>query len=1047
MNKESVLWVYNASAGSGKTFLLVKKYLLLLLQSNNPLKFSKLLAITFTNKAAQEMKKRILDSLFEFSQEFPEKLLKNPLFIQLCDELQEPPKTVSQKSTFILENILSNYGAFDILTIDTFTHRLLRAFAKDLSLSNSFEVTLEVDSMLHQAVDALLEKTGNDQAITEVLVDFSLQKISQDKSWDVSYDLNKIAKLLVSENDFLFIDQLKSKHLSQFQNLVQQLRGHLISLKAKIKEASNQLLAILQEKGLERSHFFRNAFYDHLLALIEKPENISLEAKWKQNFEETSLYTKSQDQWVKNEIDGLRNDLNTFYKKTFEWVCELKLHKSLLKNLTSLSVLHLIKKELIKLQEEQNIVLISDFNKHIYTYLREQPAAFIYERLGVKYSNYFIDEFQDTSFQQWENLIPLAENSIASLSQDHTANSLFLVGDAKQAIYRWRGGSVNQFIDLHNGKSPFIGIPIQQNDLESNYRSSKEIVSFNNDFFKHISAHLGNTSYANNYKNKSYQICQQTHHGGVSIEFITAPDKSTLEDTYSPKTFALIDNHLQRGGLANDICILVRKNDQGALLSEYLSAQGLQVTSADSLLVKNSPIIQALMAILNLCLTPDSQEHKYAFLKYMCDVAEEKDKAAFMLNWIDKSFSKICDDLEKFKIHFSIQKFEELSPYEGISYLVNTVFKPHYSDAYVLTFLNVVHEFSVGNSTGLSGFIEHWEQKNNKLSVDVPAQKSAVQIMTIHKAKGLEFPIVIFPFANTSLYDSRNEYHWYPLKNSFGQDFDFLMLSHNKDLPFYGQEAASLYQHKRQEQEFDAFNMLYVALTRASQQMHVITELPNKEVAQPTNFSGLFVSYLKSKGVWSTNNPLYTFGKFDEFIEQNDKTKEIESINSPDNIKDSLNLNVAVPQNLESDLDRQEAIDYGNLIHELLAGVQTKADVDFVIDEAIVTGKISELDKETYTTILNKVTNHIKLKSFFKQGNIVQNEQPILSPDGTIIIPDRVEITQDNSVLILDYKTGQESSAHKHQLKQYTAVLENMNFTIKDNYLVYIDKNNTVNVV
>ena len=515
MLKSPSFTIYNASAGSGKTFTLVKAYLKILLQSNNTEQFKRILAITFTNKAVAEMKERIIKMLKSFS----DKAIlaqQDPMFETICAELNITPEEAHKKSGLLLNTILHNYAAFDISTIDGFTHKIIRTFAHDLRLPLNFEVELDQDALLTEAVDSLIAKAGTDAALTKVLVDFAIEKADDDKSWDVAFDFNKIAKLLTNENDIPYINTLKDKTLNDFKALKTQLKKEMAALENHIVETAQNILNLFKEAQLEFNDFSSGYLPKHFNKLAEKNFEVTFGNKWQEDLENSTLYPKRVSPQIAATIKQLQPQIASAFNLTMQAVFHLKLLKAIYKNTTPLSVLNAINNELQSLKMEQNKMLISEFNSIISNQIKNQPTPFIYERLGEKFKHYFIDEFQDTSQMQWENLIPLLDNSLASEN-----GSSMLVGDAKQAIYRWRGGKAEQFIDLFNKKSsPFPALEATVENLEANFRSFQEVVTFNNGFFHFIASQVfGKDAYKNLYENAP-QTISKTEKGYVEISFL-----------------------------------------------------------------------------------------------------------------------------------------------------------------------------------------------------------------------------------------------------------------------------------------------------------------------------------------------------------------------------------------------------------------------------------------------------------------------------------------------------------------------------------------------
>ncbi|MGS0525871.1 UvrD-helicase domain-containing protein [Zobellia nedashkovskayae] len=407
--EHSTFKIYNASAGSGKTHTLTKEYLKIVLSTGD--RFSKILAITFTNKAVNEMKHRILDSLFKFGKVTGE-VGAPPLFLNLMQELNVDAETLRKRSKQTLKEILHNYAFFDISTIDKFTHRLIRTFAKDLKLPQNFEVVLDTDLLLDEAVAKLVHKAGTDKQLTKVLLEFALEKIDDDKSWDIAYDLGNIGKLLFRENHAEHLQNLKDKDIKDFVELKKTLRSRIKAAQESLVGFASLALQLMEENGLEYKDF-KGAYFPKFMDKITAGDlTMDFNAAWKQNFADAVLYNKSTPDGTKATLDDLHPQFSEIFNKIKHTFYELSFLKNAYSNLVPLTVLNAIQKEVKNLQNERDQLSIAEFNTIISKEIKNQPAPFIYERLGEKYRHYFVDEFQDTSTLQWNNLIPLIGHAL-----------------------------------------------------------------------------------------------------------------------------------------------------------------------------------------------------------------------------------------------------------------------------------------------------------------------------------------------------------------------------------------------------------------------------------------------------------------------------------------------------------------------------------------------------------------------------------------------------------------------------------------------------------
>lgn len=1038
MPTQSFISIYNASAGSGKTYNLVKEYIKVLIQSDFRNKHRNLLAITFTNKAVTEMKERVLTTLKDFVS-YQDRGEKMPVMLaDIASETGIVHTRVVSRASKIITAILHNYAAFDIVTIDTLTHRILRTFSKDLGLSGNFEVSLDVKSLLAKAVDRVIDKTGDDEKITAVLVNYALQKADEDKDWNITRDLNTIAALLNQENDAAVMEAMKEKSLREFEELSQKIATHKKTILKKIKDSSQHLLDTFTAQGIEDSHFSRKTFYNHVNKLAQDPLTVTYDSKskWQNNIEEYSFYNKSTEDSAKNTIDSLKQFLiKFFYETKASYYQLLKLHE-FEKKIVPLSTLQLIHKELQALKEEENVLLISDFNTIIFKSLKEQPAAFIYERLGERYTNYFIDEFQDTSVLQWSNLISLVDNALLSESNDTSPNSLIIVGDPKQAIYRWRGGKAEQFISLAQNNLPF---PSQASiiQLETNYRSFREVVSFNNAFFKHIARFFDNEIYQNIYIQDNDQGHHKQEDGFVEMDFIEVTTSKEADEIYPEKVLDIINRVSLQGYNKSDICILIRSNKQGAHIAKFLADKNIQVVSSDSLLLKNSATVLFIHDVLLLQQDPENTQTVIRILIFLAHKNDIVDLHNFLDTSLQNDFEGLYTYLERLDIYFSTTVFASLTLYEGVEYIIRCFHLTPLADAYVTGYLDTLFNYTQSKNMGLIGFLDYWQEKKDSLSIDAPLQKDAVQIMTIHKSKGLEFPIVIFPYADADLYSTNNEHQWYDVAQEDYNGFSKLMVGHSSALKNYSAQGDHLYNTRHSEQQFDAINVLYVAFTRAEQRLYVLSRF--RESVPPKNYSHLFVNYLKNSGIWEEGQLRYAFGKETTNSNLESDIQEAVAIPFTSSGKEDHNIKIITTHATSIDQNRADAIYRGNLLHEILSQIYTSEDISEVLNRFVLNGGIAASELDSFKATILKITEHPKLQSAFSKDVVIYNEKPIISKDGSLFIPDRVVINTNSETTVMDYKTGVPKIEHSYQLDNYASLLVDMNLKVSKKFLIYIN--------
>jgi ATP-dependent exoDNAse (exonuclease V) beta subunit len=1039
--------IYNASAGSGKTYTLVKEYLKIILTSKKDDAYKNILAITFTNKAVFEMKSRIIDSLFDFSKDNP-----TDKSISLMEHLEAETGLnqiqIKTKAKAIIKNIIHNYAAFDISTIDKFTHKVIRSFAFDLGLPNTFDVSLDTENLLQEAVDALVAQAGEDAVLTNLLVDFTLEKTNDDKSWDVSAEILDTGRLILNENYRDDLLSLKDKTIPEFIALKNKLEAICENIKEENKNFANQALALIEKNGIDLKSFSRGTFPNHL-GYIQKGELKSTHTKYR-TVDDISINKDAKD---RNTILQIATELILILDKVYKNEEKKDFYEAFLKNITPLSLLNTVSNQLGKIQEEQNILSISEFNKLIFEHIQNQPAPFIYERLGEKYRHFFIDEFQDTSQMQWQNLIPLIDNALSSEDLQGIQGSLMIVGDPKQSIYRWRGGKAEQFIELAKEINPFSNKDKKVFNLETNYRSFDQIIDFNNSFFKFISSKFTNEDYTDLYQNQSFQKSNNKTGGYISISFIAEneneifleTDEESLDknDLYLDQTLKTIQKVINEGFSFNEIVLLTRNNKQGVLLANYLTENDIPVISSESLLINASSEVKFILNILRYLNDKNDIESLANGLYYLKQNLQHTISVHdFIFQGIQhKEEIKLQEWLETFGIKISFQNLRKKGLYELVEIIIASTISTKNNNAYVQYFLDIVLEKNLRHQMNLNDFLDYWDKNAHKLSIPSADGTNAIKIMTIHKSKGLEFPIVIFPFAEENYSINKKEKMWLDAPAS-DLNFDKFLVNKSSGVKEFGTEAHKVYTQKEQEDLLDNINVLYVALTRAEEQLFIISSQKkrNKAGNLPNNLASLLIEFLENQNLYDENKLHYEFGNpkrisLSKRIENTRKTiQPVAAMINPDVIK------IAHREALMWGTNQQKAIEFGNVLHEILSYIKTKKDIDLSITKALENGLITEIQKDEVQKTITNILFHPELSHFFSETNTVLNEQTILKKGHKNIKPDRVEIN-GNEAYLLDYKTGLHHVKHTHQIMEYEKVLEEMGYQVLKKILIYIGEN------
>ena len=1035
--------IYDASAGSGKTYALVKEYLKIILTSPKNDAYRNILAITFTNKAVHEMKSRIVGSLSEFAKENPSSKAQD-LMQDLSVDTGLSIAQIKTKSQQIIKHIIHNYAAFDISTIDKFTHKVIRAFAHDLNLPMTFEVSLDTENLLIEAVDAIIAQAGEDEILTNLLVDFTMEKTDDDKSWDISREILETGKLVLNENNRNEITHFQDKSITEFLEIKKKLTAVCDELEKETIVLGDEAAALIEQKGIDVKSFSRGTFPNHIASILQgrfNPKN-----KMFKEVDDIAINKTATDRAI---IEVIIPDLLAILSKVYALFEKIYFYKAFLKNITPLSLLNTVSNELAKIQQEQNILSITEFNALIHREIQNQPAPFIYERLGERYRHFFIDEFQDTSEMQWQNLIPLIDNALSGQDEYGVKGTLMIVGDPKQSIYRWRGGKAEQFIELSKDQNPFNNPDKKLTQLEYNYRSYSQIIEFNNSFFKLMANEFQHPDYKDLYENHSHQKVNSKTGGYVNISFL--PDTSETEEEaldktemYVQATLETINKVLEKGFEYKDVVILTRKREQGIAVANYLTEQGVPLLSSETLMIQNATEVRFIIHLLRYLKNSSDVDAKAHFLHYLALHAQDQ---LPVHDFIAKG-KELAQETEfenwllQFNLDLSFQNLRKKSLYEAVEIIVSKFISPALrTSSYVQYFMDIVLERDIRNQAGVADFLDFWDKSGEKFSIPSPEGTNAVRIMTIHKSKGLEFPVVIMPFAEEDYSRKPKDKLWLNAEEET-VGLPKVLIDNSSAVEGFGEDALELYTIKKQEELLDNINVLYVALTRAEEQLYVISSknLSSKGEIPKNNMCAFFINYLIAQGLFKEDQFEYELGNSEKLSleeKHEDSTKTIPFVAEVLNPK---NIKTAKRESLMWGTHQQEAIEYGNVVHEILSFVRTKHDVDLAITKALENGLIQFSQRDIVLQTIISIVEHESLSNHFAEGNQVLNEQTIIQKEGRSIKPDRMVIDSNNKVFLLDYKTGASNPKYKMQLENYQKAIEDMGYEVVEKVLIYIAK-------
>lgn len=1018
--------IYNASAGAGKTYTLVKEFISILLQQENVYYFEHILAITFTNKASAEMKERIIEQLEELAN--PE-FINNDYLLSIAKELNLKPNVVQEKSKRILIAILHNYSKFSISTIDKFNLRLMKSFAQDLGLSMNFDVEMNTAEVIEESVDLLYSKIGKNKPLTDTIVGIAMENMDDDKSWDIRKSLTTETTSITNDRHLNELERLRKISLEDFSTYRKTLNEEVKILKGGYKIISDEFFELLKQHGLSSDD------------LPGKSRSIaSFFQKLNQNKEHAIIFPTESNQ---KDIDGqflekvknisaeqIFSQIKDLYNKVLLINNRLVLLSSIQKNISSVSLINEVEKSLETLKKESNTLLINEFNTIISKNLQEQPAHFIYERIGSRYHHYFIDEFQDTSTLQWNNLQPLIENARSQ------TDTIMLVGDVKQSIYRWRGGNPAQMIALiENAEEENIKVE----NLDTNWRSHKNIIEFNNALYTSIAPQLNLPEFEQLYTIGNQQLTNKRDDGFVHIDFVEQVGASRKEFKERNLTLVLEKiNECQANGFAlHDLTILVRTNAEGVLVANFLTENHIVVISNEALLLKNAYEIQLLEALYQITANPMDEQNKIQFLliAYELNLFFSDDLTLTIEKALNKKLNGFIQLCKSIGIDLEFIQDENLALYDFTEKAIRALDLNRQATAYLMSFLDVILDFSSRNESDLSSFLEFWNNTKDKASIRTPKGVDAVQIITIHKSKGLEFPVVIVPFINWEI--RAKDKIWIPLEKADDNPFDSFFVNINKDLKTINDHHI---QEKIKEEEnlsqLDQINTLYVATTRAKEQLFLIALQPKEKSSSITvaNYLDQF-----SREVGRTDDS-FTFAGTPK------RTSSIEALSN-----NSLQLplysydwgtKLIINTNSDNAAQKLARTEFANAIHLVLSKLKTANELEAILALENKRGAISSENLERIKTAMVLLLNDEVLAPYYQEGLTILNERDFIDENGDIFRADRVVIDGENNCTIIDYKTGQTQTTHYFQVNQYAEFFRTLGYTIKAKLLVYIDDEN-----
>ncbi len=1069
-----MLNIYRASAGSGKTYRLTQDYIHLLFDPRRERAHRRILAVTFTNKATDEMKTRILKELHALSQGE-----KSDYREGLMAKFRMDEESVNVRAKHILTTILHDYSSFSISTIDRFFQQVIRSFARDIGVHGGYNLELDNTATLEQSVDNLfldLSKDENKQLL-QWLTAYAEEKIEQSENWNMRSNIMELGKEIFKESyQHKAEDTNRKLHEREFlTNYRKSLREIKTTFEARVKQTATEGLNVMARNGLTHEDF---SYKDTstLEKLVKGKLEISVRfAKYADDV--NNCFTKKTPQDVKSAIESAYNSgLGKCFQQIVEMLSvDIVRYNSammVLKHINTLGILSDLAVQIKKLTDEQNTMLISDSNMLLNKIIDNSDTPFVYEKTGITIDNFMIDEFQDTSTLQWKNFHPLMANSLAA------GKFNLVVGDVKQSIYRWRNSDW-KLLD-EQILTDFRPEQIHEENLETNWRSDKNIIDFNNSFFRRAAQLLQSKLNENlqavlpvypqlealkhkiehAYANIHQQTSPKAGTGRVEVRFIAADEN---EDGWKAESLqrlpALLEELQGRGYRLADICILVRKNDEEQqvihrLLNYKTTGEAkpdvcYEIMGNEGLLIGAAASVRFVLGLLQLFVNPaDSIQQTIVNYEYARGKQHKSENEALNACFsIPDSSENIFSSLFTKDENERLKHVQHSSLYDMVEQIISLfgIGGWHNEAVFVQAFQDVVFRYTTGKTADLNSFLTWWKKNGGKQCISTPDNQSAMRIMTVHKSKGLDFRVVIMPFCDWDLDSRMRNILWCEPSVAPFNELPLLPIEYGSKL---GQSIfAENYFDEQMHLFIDSLNVAYVAFTRAKNELICFAPAPKKEVESLDKINslsalltacfsvetpGLDAEIIPLSKSFDEVSKVFSLGEPTQIIYNeapesrgNEKITDYPSVTSTDRLR-------IRHQSLDYLLENQQLTDsrlnYGLIMHDILKQITRKSDQEKAIAAMIREGRISEQEGETVVTEMEKFWNLPETENWFAEDARVLNETTILIPTGEQYRPDRVVI-KGNEATIVDYKFGEkESKTYIQQVKQYMNLIAGMGY-------------------
>lgn len=1080
------LKIYSASAGAGKTYTLTQEYLKLVFV--NPSYYKRILAVTFTNKATEEMKSRIIESLADLA-----KGSQEDHYPVIAKHIGKSGRQVQYIAQEILSNILHDYSHFAVTTIDSFFQKVLKGFVKELGVHGGFNIELDQDKVIETITKNMISKIGEDRQLRSWIFDFVNDNVEKGKSWNVKSTLQELGKEVLAEN-FRIIESKgfgSVKDTDALRVYLEKLKVYNEKFVTHLEVLGKKALAMMQEHSLVYLDFSygKSGFASYFVKMSEK----CLEAPSKRVLEAVDTIDKwsSKKSEKKEAIESIYfNGLNALLKEIiqyyFDHIHYYNSNQSILDSIYVYGVYNNLISELQDYRNDQGVLMISDISALLNDIIGQNNAPYIYEKVGSFYKHYLIDEFQDTSNLQWFNFKPLLENGLGE------GKGSLIVGDVKQAIYRWRGGDWRLLLE---GVENDIGEEwIEKDNLPKNYRSTKEVIRFNNTLFKAapqiLESYFENEllsvregAFSDDWKER-YDLMSQYFSGKVSKAYVDAfqefpgnkldegnvqlrfwekEKESTFHEFLRIELKSVIDVLLSKGECLKDMAILVRSKREAKWIADCLQSYNKEggenstqynAIVSGALRYESNLGVRVLLKAMRYLQEPNDRINLYELLNLSLEIkggvfqsiefmsVDEKNIAdylpeEFIQQQARLSKMPVYELIQLLMIHFKLVETEENWPY-------------------FQSFNDIVVNYTRSNNPDLSSFLKFWKESGGTKSPVLSDDQDAIQIQTIHKSKGLQYKHVMIPFCNWSFHHNPRHTNliWAYSDEDPYQTYPYFPVDYKKGLE---RSVYSMHYFDEMLQVLmENLNILYVACTRAENSLICFGEKSKKrkDKIASLNASDVLLDLMQFKvegeqkwmncsSYWSDDFLVFDYGNGSS-IKKVSKDYLVSDYQLKRYVIEEYREKLSIRKKSERFFNGQsndgqlDAVNYGLLMHEVLAEINVLEDLEKVLAKKCQEGRLKLSDLPKVKEQVSRLLLLPEMKGWYSDRWVVKNEQLIIDPNSSYDKrPDRVLVDGDEAVVI-DFRFGSvHSSQYKNQVKGYMKVLSQMGYYPVKGYLLY----------